>query len=311
MKVLVDTMNLVFINFNASKNSIIKEKGEFLEKDIGLFYHFFLGRVNDLVKQYGKIIFCTEGKGSLDWRREIYPAYKRNRDESKKTEDYNIIKKEFKNIEEVIKLYPTKFISVEKAEADDTIYALATHFASLGEDVLVVSGDGDLTQLSLFNPLIRVYDPRKREIVIPKKDVIKYKAIVGDRADGISGLPRLGDKTFEKMMLDESFFAEKIAGKEEEYEALLKIVDLRRFPQEIHKNALDIYNETEWNEFNPEDIEVFMYERGLVQQLQYWWSNASDISEAIGNPQSLKQEVGDFGDIDIDNLLETLRKENI
>lgn len=309
MKVLVDTMNLVFISFNVSKSNVLKEKGEYTEKDINFFYHLFLNKINDLFKDYGNIVFCTEGRGSLDWRREIYPPYKRNRDDSKKDETYLLIKNEFDNIENLLKLYPSKVISVEGAEADDTIYSLATHFADLGEDVLVVSSDGDLTQLSLFNDKIKVFNPIKREMVSPKKDIIKFKAIVGDPSDGISGLYRIGKKTFEKMMLDESFYNEKMSGREEEYKKLLSIVDLRLAPPEIHKKAIETFNSTEWNEFSPKDIEYIMYERGLTQHLTYWWENTSLIYEAIDGTISRDDSSIDF-DIDLDNLLETLKEDN-
>lgn len=312
MRVLVDTMNLVFRNYNVSRSKVIKEKGEFTEKDIGFFYHMLLRDINSLVMDYGNIIFCTEGKGSLDWRREIYPAYKRNRDASKGEESYNIIKNEFDKIEKILALYPTKVISVEGAEADDTIYSLAMYFSNLGEEVLVVSGDGDLTQLTLYNDKIRVFDPRKREIVVPNPDIVKFKAIVGDPADGISGLHRIGKKTFEKMMLDEGLFIEKITGKEDEYEKLLKIVDLRRYPEEYHQKAVEIYNTIDWNTFNPEEIESIMNEYALVQHLQFWWGNVSNIYETL-NPDEKRaeQEAKDIEGIDLDNLLNMLKENAI
>lgn len=306
MKVLVDTMNLVFISFNVAKTKVIKEKGEFLKEDLGFFYHLFFNKVNELFREYGNVVFCTEGRGSLEWRRSIYPHYKRNRDKSKKEESYLILKNEFSKIEDILKLYPSKVISVEGAEADDTIYALSTHFADLGEDVLVVSSDGDLTQLTLFNDKIRVYNPVKREISSPNPNIIKYKAIVGDRADGIAGLHRLGEKTFEKMMLDESVFIEKISGKEEELESLLKIVDLRKYPPEFHRKAIDEFNALEWNEFDPSAVEEFMVEKGLTQNLSFWWSNVAEIYDAVNGETS--RESSENINIGLDELMNFIRE---
>jgi 5'-3' exonuclease len=302
-------MNLVFISFSVAKSNVIKEKGEFTEKDIGFFYHLFINKINELAKDYGQIIICSEGRGSLDWRRSLYPQYKRNRDESKTEDSYIMLKKEFQNIERLLSLYPTKVISVDGAEADDSIYALSTYFAELGEDVLVVSGDGDLTQLHNFNEKINIYNPIKREIVYPKPNIIEFKAIVGDPSDGISGIPRLGKKTFEKMMLNEEVFATKIKGKEEEYENLLKIVDLRKFPNDIHKNVIKQYNEKEWNEFDPKEIEIFMYNRGLVNHIQFWWNTVSEIYDALNGEKEVRNQTSDsdFEEIDIDNLLESIK----
>lgn len=309
MKVLVDMMNLVFISFSVAKSNVLKEKDEFTEKDIGFFYHLFINKINELAKDYGQIIICSEGRGSLDWRRSLYPQYKRNRDESKTEDSYLILKKEFQNIEKLLSLYPTKVMSVNGAEADDTIYALSTYFAELGEDVLVVSGDGDLTQLTLFNDKIKIFNPIRREIVSPKPNIIEFKAIVGDPSDGISGMSRLGKKTFEKMMLDEEVFTTKIKGREEEYENLLKVVDLRKFPKEIHQEAIKQYNEKEWNEFDPKEIEIFMYDRGLVSHIQYWWNNVSEIYDSLNGEKEMKGNSSDasFDEIDIDNLLESLK----
>lgn len=309
MKVLVDMMNLVFISFSVAKSNVLKEKDEFTEKDIGFFYHLFINKINELAKDYGQIIICSEGRGSLDWRRSLYPQYKRNRDESKTEDSYLMLKKEFQNIEKLLSLYPTKVMSVNGAEADDTIYALSTYFAELGEDVLVVSGDGDLTQLTLFNDKIKIFNPIRREIVSPKPNIIEFKAIVGDPSDGISGMSRLGKKTFEKMMLDEEVFTTKIKGREEEYENLLKIVDLRKFPKEIHQEAIKQYNEKEWNEFDPKEIEIFMYDRGLVSHIQYWWNNVSEIYDSLNGEKEMKGNSSDasFDEIDIDNLLESLK----
>ena len=81
MKVLVDHMNYVYISFNMARREL-KEKGieEFTEEHIGLFYHTLFNGYNKMFKTYGQLIIAHEGHGSLDWRRKIYPDYKRNRD---------------------------------------------------------------------------------------------------------------------------------------------------------------------------------------------------------------------------------------
>lgn len=306
-------MNLVFINFNVAKKKALEEKGEFTKDDIGFFYHLFINKMNEISKEYGEFIVCSEGKGSLDYRRSIYPAYKRNRDESKTDDSYLIIKDEFKEIERLLSYYPIKHICVEGAEADDVIYALSMHFAELGEDVLVVSSDGDLTQLNSFNNKISVYNPIKRTLVVPKEHIVEYKAIVGDPSDGISGIPKLGKKTFEKMMLNENLFNEKIKGKEEEYKALLSIVDLRKYPKEFHQKAIDLFNEMDWNTFNPKEIEVFMFDKKLNQHLQFWWGVVSDINIALRKENREKEMDFSYNEknevsevIDLDNLISSL-----
>lgn len=315
MKVLIDTMNLVFISFNVAKTNAIKEKGEFVADDIGMFYHLFFNKINEIAKEYGQFIACSEGRHSLDWRRTIYPLYKRNRDKGKEDDTYKIIKNEFDDIEKMLKMYPTKYITTEFTEADDSMHVLAMHFADLGEEVLVISGDGDMTQLYNYNNKIKIYNPMKRTIVYPKENLLKFKTIVGDTSDNIKGIPRLGQKTFDKMMLNETLYKEKMKGHEVLYDEINKIVDLRRLPQEYQQNILNDYNNMEWNEFNPQLIELFMTEKKLVQHVTYWWNNVSDIYTALRGDEDVKitsdmidkvQADSDDDFMDIDELLKTL-----
>ena len=73
------------------------------------------------------------------------------------------------------------------------------------------------------------------------KNIIAEKAIVGDSSDNIKGLPRVGGKTFEKMLTDKTEWA-KIMGKGDNatlYETILDIVDLRRYPKEYHDKIIE------------------------------------------------------------------------
>ncbi len=315
MKVLIDEMNLVFISFNVAKRQAIENTGEFTKKDIGLFYHLFINKLNELSKTYGELIFCGEGRNSTGYRKSIYPLYKENRDRSEET--YLIIKDEFPTIDKLIRMYKTKFISIDGAEADDCIYALSMYFSSLGEDVLIVSGDGDLTQLHNYNEKINVFNPIRNSIVYPKANILEYKSIVGDASDNIKGIPRLGEKTFQKMMEDKAFFEEKMKGKMELFEQIMNIVDLRKYPKEYHEKAVELYNSTEWNDFDFEGIEKFMVEKGLIQHVKFWWQTVADIQSRLRGDSIVKDmDVEDamnntmYAGFDLDEVLNILQGEN-
>ena len=113
------------------------------------------------------------------------------------------------------------------------------YFAKQGEEVLVISSDGDLVQIMNHVDGVQIYNPVKRVFLEKDPDVVMRKAIVGDVSDHIPGLYRIGPKTFEKMLLDKALFSEKMKGDNREiFERFKKIVDLSVFPKD---NEEDFY----------------------------------------------------------------------
>ena len=284
MKVLIDHMNFVYISFNMAKREL-RERGveEFTEEHIGFFYHTLFNGYNLLFKTYGQLIIAHEGRGSLDWRREIYPEYKRNRDKGKKDPSYAVLKGTFDKIEEILSYYPCKQIKVDGAEADDVIFALARHFGAQGEEVLIISTDGDLAQIMDYEGNISVYNPVRKKYAEKKFDeLVKYKAIVGDKSDNIPGLYRIGDKTFLKMLEDKKLWNEKMKGDNLAiYEKFLKIVDLARFPADKHEAAIKMYEDTKYSEFSVGNIEHFYFDMGMEDHLHRWGRDSGDIMETL------------------------------
>lgn len=84
MKTIVDLFNILHVAFSVAQSQSMKEKGTFTEDDVGLYYHKVLDSVIGIAKTHGKIIFANEGRGSLEWRRQIYPEYKANRKRTKR-----------------------------------------------------------------------------------------------------------------------------------------------------------------------------------------------------------------------------------
>ena len=278
MKTIIDYMNVMMINFSVAKSQATKEKGSFTEEDVGLFYHKVLDSVISNVRDYGQIIFADEGRGSLDWRRSIYPEYKANR---KHDESWQVFRDHLKDVGELVSYFPTKKISVNGAEADDVMYALATYFADAGEDVLIITGDRDIAQLVNYSDKIRVYSPTLRIFREKQPNLILEKAIVGDPSDNIPGIPRIGIKTFEKALQDKSIWDAKIQPNIETVNKFIKIVDLSQAPKSIKDEAIMQYNSTEFNKFDPQSIELFMYNNGLSEHLTRWSQNLSEINMAL------------------------------
>lgn len=290
MVVLVDHMNFLFISFHAARRELEKRGiTEFTEEHIGFFYHTLFNKYNHLFKTYGKAILCHEGKDSLKYRREIFPEYKRNRDASKKDDSYLTLKSTFESIEDVLSNYPCKQIKVDGTEADDVMYILTKKYPDLGEDVTVVSTDGDMVQLLDYSHKISVYNSIKSIFVDKKERVIDYKAIVGDPSDGIPGLYRVGKKTFEKMLLDKKLWNEKMkGGNYETYQKFLKIIDLSKYPSEIHDRILKEESETEYSDFDIGKIEYFFFENTMQDHIMRWGRDSGDIMESLREDDNIK-----------------------
>lgn len=284
MKVLIDHMNLIFISFHMARRQLKQRTGEdFNEENIGFFYHSLFNDYNKLFKTYGQLIICHEGRKSLEWRRSIYPEYKRNRDKSKQEDVYLTLKKTFPIIKQMMDNYPTKQIEVERAEADDCIFALAKHFTEKGEDVMIVSTDGDLIQVKEnISPNVEVFNPIKNRLSPAKPGIILEKAIVGDASDNIPGLYRVGAKTLPKMLEDRSLWNEKMKnGNKEIFEKFKQIIDLSVYPKEVHEEIINEYESRDYNKFNPGEIELFYFENGLQDHIYRWNSDISDITEKL------------------------------
>lgn len=275
--VLIDYMNVVHASFNIAKRIILQEKqqkGEeplFLENNIPFFYNVFFNKINKIFYTYGRAIVCEEGYNSLEWRRSIFPDYKRNRDKQKIEDDYILFKNSLANLDEVVSYFPTKILKVDEAEADDIIYVLSEKYSNLGKEVIIVSSDNDLSQIMNNFSNVRIYNHIKNEYMKPKKNILLEKAIIGDRSDNIPGLQRIGEKTLEKMMNDKNFFKEKMKdGNKEIVETFLKIIDLRNIPTTVKQKILDKDEKTRYNTFDNNEIEAFLFNNRMLEMLENW-----------------------------------------
>ena len=117
-------------------------------------------------------------------------------------------------IKEVLGAMGIKTIECAGLEADDLIGTLSKHCEAEGMEVTVMSGDRDLLQLATEHVKIRIPKTRqgKTEIEdyyakdvleryqVTPKEFIDLKALMGDTADNIPGVPSIGEKTATKII---------------------------------------------------------------------------------------------------------------
>lgn len=276
--VLVDILNLIFISFH----SVGKQVEELSEENIGFFYHFFLNKFHVIVKTYGKVVACWDGKNSTKWRRSIFPDYKMNREKRNQDPSYKFLISKLDEIKGLLSLYPIKQVDVEEVEADDVIYTLCEKYHE-GNNIIVISSDVDLTQIALKFNNVEIYNPIKKRTLTPYKYIIEQKCMVGDGSDNIPGLYRIGEKTFEKIMKDPKLLREKVlnkSGNVKAYKLFRRIVDLSLLPNDLRKRILDKDQEEQYNTFKPDEIEFFAFNRNMKDLLDRWLTIKEEIRNA-------------------------------
>lgn len=150
---------------------------------------------------YAACIFDAPGP---TFRDAIYPAYKATR---KPMQDD--LRAQIAPIHEVVRQLGWSVLAVPGVEADDVIGTLAHAAAQQGVDVIVSSGDKDLSQL--VNEHVTIIDTMKQgkrrdvagvtaEFGVPPALMVDFQILVGDSVDNVPGVPKVGEKTAAKWL---------------------------------------------------------------------------------------------------------------
>ena len=151
---------------------------------------------------YAACIVDAPGK---TFRDDWYPEYKANR--SPMPDD---LRSQIDPIHEVVKLLGWPVLSVPDVEADDVIGTLAKIAAAQGIEVVVSSGDKDLSQLvDEHITIIDTMNGKKRDVAgvtaefgVPPNLMVDYQTLVGDTVDNVPGVEKVGPKTAAKWLLE-------------------------------------------------------------------------------------------------------------
>ena len=151
---------------------------------------------------YAACVFDAHGP---TFRDGIYPEYKANR--SPMPDD---LRAQIEPIHEVVKLLGWPVLSVPGVEADDVIATLATQAAAQGIQVIVSSGDKDLSQLvSERVTIIDTMNGKRRDVAgvtaefgVPPALMVDFQTLVGDTVDNVPGVAKVGPKTAAKWLLE-------------------------------------------------------------------------------------------------------------
>ncbi len=166
--------------------------------------HGVLNMINKLVREQSSehiaVVFDAPGK---TFRDEIFAEYKANRPPMP-----DELRLQIDPLLEAVTAMGLPLLRIEGVEADDVIGTLCRQAVKSGQDVLVSTGDKDMAQLvddkvTLINTMsgtVLDRDGVKKKFDVYPEQIIDYLALVGDSADNIPGVPRVGAKTAAKWL---------------------------------------------------------------------------------------------------------------
>lgn len=149
------------------------------------------------------LIVCFDRPGPT-FRKKLYTAYQKHRPEMPSD-----LVPQMQMMHEVLERMRIPVFEMDGFEADDVIGTLSVQAVKTDADieVVIVSGDRDLLQLvngrvKMLSPLTgitkhMIYDGAEveRKFGVTPKQIIDYKALVGDPSDGYGGVSGIGPKT--------------------------------------------------------------------------------------------------------------------
>jgi 5'-3' exonuclease len=164
----------------------------------------FVRSLRNLVGKYQTASFIVLWDGRAQWRYDMYPEYKSNRDSLKPKEKER--KEAYKKQVPLIK-YALKHLGITQAfdpdaEADDLAGYFVRHISvDKKKKILLVTGDQDWLQL--VKPNVMWFDPRidlmigmenfhKSTGYFSPEEFLQGKALLGDTSDKIKGVGGIG-----------------------------------------------------------------------------------------------------------------------
>ena len=145
------------------------------------------------------------------FRHKMYEAYKGTRKPMPEE-----LREQVPLMKEMLTAMGIKIVSKAGYEADDLLGTLAVRSEKEGMDVTILSGDRDLLQLATEKVMIRLPKTSRGKTTIENfhaaevlekyqvtpPQIIELKALMGDSADNIPGIPGVGEKTATKMIVE-------------------------------------------------------------------------------------------------------------
>ena len=174
---------------------------------------------SDYKAEFRACVFDAKGK---TFRDDWYPEYKSHRPPMP-----DDLRAQIAPLHEAVQAEGWPLLSVEGVEADDVIGTLTRQALERGWEVVISTGDKDLTQL--VRPGVRWVNTMSEEVLdeagveakfgVPPERIVDYLALVGDTVDNVPGVEKCGPKTAVKWLTEYGTLdnlvanADKVGGK--------------------------------------------------------------------------------------------------
>ena len=231
--VLVDGSSYLYRAFHALP-PLSNSRGEPTGAVHGVL-NMLLKFVRERAPELFAVVFDASGK---TFRDELFAEYKADRQPMP-----DDLRSQVGPLLEAVSASGWPLLRIEGVEADDVIGTLACRAAESGIQVVISTGDKDMTQLvnesitwvnTMTNTTLDRAGVKAKFDVYPEQ-IVDYLALIGDSIDNIPGVPKVGPKTAAKWLAEYSTLdnlvanAERIEGKVgESLRANLQTLELSR-----------------------------------------------------------------------------------
>ncbi len=194
--VLIDGHSLAFRAFHALPPDMSAPTGELTNAVFG-FTSMLLKVLQEQQPEYVAVAFDL----GRPFRHDMYEAYKGHRE---RTPDE--LHTQVQRIQQIVEALNIPIFMQEPWEADDILATLALQAEAEGVDTVIVTGDRDILQVvddhitvltsgRFFSDTI-YYTPEsvKAKYGLEPKQLVDYKALIGDKSDNIPGVKGIGEK---------------------------------------------------------------------------------------------------------------------
>ncbi len=307
---LLDAYALIFRGYYAFiKNPRINSKGMDTSAIMG-----FMNSLMDVIKrEKPDHLAVAFDKGGSNYRLEMFPEYKANRDETPEA-----IRIAVPYIQQLLQAMHIPIIEKAGYEADDLIGTLAKQAEKEGFQVFMVTPDKDFAQLVSEN--IFMYRParmgndieiwgidevkQKFEIENPLQ-VIDYLGMMGDAVDNIPGLPGVGEKTAKKLLAEFGSMENLLANTDKLKGALKEKIEANKeqglLSKELAKILLDCPVAFDADDFevtkpDVEKTDAIFQElefRQMKTQFDKWFGTGKEYDEIDTNGNSNNTETNE------------------
>lgn len=233
---------------------------EFMEKYEKMYFESFENLLTRKVVHKSTVIFCQDASQSTLWRHKLVKSekledqYKGERpDLDSKYNFRNVFRYTYQKMipsSKKEKPYPIYQLKFDETEADDIIATICMYYQKKNpeQEIIIVSGDDDFTQLGRTNVSILNY--RKKKLITFEdgecEDKLRLKIIMGDKSDNIPSIfPKSRKevnlktrKAVKESMIEMVKFLDENPSIKKKFKLNEKLIDFRKIPKKIQNPIL-------------------------------------------------------------------------